>query len=830
MNKFEHLVVVLLGAPACLAGRGRPAAAQQSGCPLGAALCGDAAAAPPSASPATAAVSASTSGLVYAPVNVWPYPRSVGFGDGVAAAQGPYALSIGGSGAVQIEGCGEANTALLRELLEEAANPTVAFRGTARSYDEAPYANVDGACPAARRCSVDADCGGGAGAGLAAGTTKSWCYASAARAYNSTHACPPSSPFNAPCGCCVSGTAGARSLPALRNVTIACNSSAMGASPRAAALGAASESESAGEQKARQLAEDAYELRVTSAGGVSIVGGAASGAAYAIATLGQLARWDGRQRAVVLDRVPVHVADGPAFPWRGLMVDVSRHFVPMAQLLSVVDAMFAAKLNVFHLHLTDAPSFPYGSAAFPELAAEGSWSSTSDAGRATTYTAADMAALAAAAERRFVQLVLEFDTPAHTMSWGRSHPEIMADCWRWLAQANPKVDVDSDDCLAMDPTAPAARALVAALLAEAAAVAGPRHRYLHLGGDEVKTDCWDSVAHIKAYATAHYGNSSDAAYRLLQVEWTREVTTKAAVDAGKTPVLWQSTPDGPDDPAWAPHSAGLPNSTVMMAWLSAASVAAYAKAGQPVVNTIGFYVADFGAGGWQTAYSHPVMPPGLTAAEQALVLGGHVCIWGESFDGASLPVLAYQVSMGAAENFWGKWDGNGNGNGGLARALDDDGEAATLAGAGVGAAAEGSGGNSSAPSYWWAYAASDCPDIDLPGACPGTPDKVACCTGQTVAQCKETCAKTVGCTGFNFPHGILKGEDCLAHKAASATSSTLYVLEASPQPPPPPTPNPPPPPQWVGSWALNDRYNRFLCHLKNYGVVSPPTMPSHCGP
>jgi hypothetical protein len=63
-----------------------------------------------------------------------------------------------------------------------------------------------------------------------------------------------------------------------------------------------------------------------------------------------------------------------------------------------------------------------------------------------------------------------------------------------------------------------------------------------------------------------------------------------------------------------------------------------------VVNTIGFYVADFGGGsGWQRVYNAAVMPGGLTPSEQELVLGGEVCIWGESFDGASLPMLAFQV-------------------------------------------------------------------------------------------------------------------------------------------------------------------------------------------
>ena len=68
----------------------------------------------------------------------------------------------------------------------------------------------------------------------------------------------------------------------------------------------------------------------------------------------------------------------------------------------------------------------------------------------------------------------------------------MAQCWEWMAKSQFKTDVDSDDCMALDPTNPAARAMVSTLFAEAAEIVGPAARHLHVGGDEVKFPCWDS--------------------------------------------------------------------------------------------------------------------------------------------------------------------------------------------------------------------------------------------------------------------------------------------------------------------------------------------------
>lgn len=184
-----------------------------------------------------------TSGIVYSPVNVWPYPKSITFGD---AADGPHALQVAASG-VTIHGCHRDLSAFVTESTE---GVTRTFRSPARSYDNQPYALVDKACDS--KCSTNADCGGG------------MCFTQSSRRWNSTHACPPSSQFSSPCGCCVKGSA----LPIISTITITCTDDKQSKS---------SSYTNGARAKTAAASENAnYELNITTTG-VSIVAATSQG-------------------------------------------------------------------------------------------------------------------------------------------------------------------------------------------------------------------------------------------------------------------------------------------------------------------------------------------------------------------------------------------------------------------------------------------------------------------------------------------------------------------------------------------------------------------------
>lgn len=556
-------------------------------------------------------------------LRVWPYPASVVSPDNVTRlSTGPVSLVSNGSAATEVvvdPACG----AQVAAIAERSLFLGYRYRDVTRTWSETPaYQQRDDAfCATDRRCAVDDDCQG-SGA----------CYVPWSVRWSAAQACAPSSLYNAKCGCCVASASSAATPPRVSVLSISCSATASGGSGRPTGV------------------DGGYHLEVSAVDGsaaphINITASTARGAAYALMTLAQLLQHEPALGVYVLPVSPLVVDDAPALEWRGMMVDTSRHFIPLDDLKAVVDGMLAAKMTPLHWHIVDSPSFPFAADSNPALAEEGSWSGDA----ATTYSPADVAGLVQYAADRFVEVLLEIDTPAHTLSWGKGEPDIMTDCYEWLSTW-PAKDEDRDDAVAIDPTAPKAPAVVSSLLAEVAELSGDG-RYLHIGGDEIKSGCWNASARIQAAVVAKFGDLSDTSFRKLQAEWTRDVSAAAVVKAGKTPVMWQATPSGPADPAWN-ASAGLPSDMIYMSWLNTASVAAYAKAGSRVVATAPFYVAGYAAGAWSSEYEGAVVPANLTAAQRANVLGGQVCVWGETMDASNVATLAWQVGGAAAENFW----------------------------------------------------------------------------------------------------------------------------------------------------------------------------------
>ena len=112
--------------------------------------------------------------------------------------------------------------------------------------------------------------------------------------------------------------------------------------------------------------------------------------------------------------------------------------------LSLIDGMYASKLNKLHIHATDSTAWTIRQMHILN------WQGWVMEPCCTFYSKSDITSIVERRER-FVDVIFELDTPAHTLSIARSHPEMMANCWEWLARSGYKVDVDSDDTISLNP-------------------------------------------------------------------------------------------------------------------------------------------------------------------------------------------------------------------------------------------------------------------------------------------------------------------------------------------------------------------------------------------
>ncbi len=180
----------------------------------------------------------------------------------------------------------------------------------------------------------------------------------------------------------------------------------------------------------------------------------------------------------------VVVRDRPRFPWRGLLIDVGRHFMPLAVLERNLDGMAAAKLNVLHWHLTEDQGFRVESRRLPKLHGMGSDGSF--------YSQEQVRAVVAYAADRGIRVVPEFDMPGHTTSWFVGHPELASAPGPYVIERKWGI-FDP----VMDPTREEVYRLLDAFLGEMAALFPDP--FLHIGGDEVKGKHWEANERIQAF-------------------------------------------------------------------------------------------------------------------------------------------------------------------------------------------------------------------------------------------------------------------------------------------------------------------------------------------
>jgi hexosaminidase len=175
----------------------------------------------------------------------------------------------------------------------------------------------------------------------------------------------------------------------------------------------------------------------------------------------------------------VRIEDAPRFEWRGLLVDISRHFFGKAALLGIIDEMAAHKLNVLHLHLTDDPGWRFEVPAYPKLVTVGA-RGDEDApgvGPPRYLSKRDVRELVDHARSRYVEIVPEIELPTHCAAAARAYPEL------FLGERS------------INPARDASWAFIGEVFAEAARQFPAR--YLHFGGDEFGGESWDQSPEVQ---------------------------------------------------------------------------------------------------------------------------------------------------------------------------------------------------------------------------------------------------------------------------------------------------------------------------------------------
>ncbi|PLR30242.1 beta-N-acetylhexosaminidase [Chimaeribacter coloradensis] len=300
--------------------------------------------------------------------------------------------------------------------------------------------------------------------------------------------------------------------------------------------------------------DERYQLTITPQGAV-LNAETRFGALRGMETLLQLIHNNGSHTALPL----VRIIDAPRFPWRGVLLDSARHFLPVSDIKRQLDGMAAAKLNVFHWHLTDDQGWRFASTHYPKLQEQAS--------DGQFYSVAQMKEVVAYATSLGIRVVPEIDLPGHASAIAVAYPELVSAPGPYLMQREWGVHQPT-----LDPSRQETYQFVDTILGEVAAIFPDP--YLHIGGDEVDPTQWNASPTIQAFMQRN--NLADS--HALQAYFNRRLTLVLG--------SWQRTMVGWDEI----HHPDLPKTAVIQSWQGPDALGTVAQEGYKGLLSTGFYL------------------------------------------------------------------------------------------------------------------------------------------------------------------------------------------------------------------------------------------------
>lgn len=323
--------------------------------------------------------------------------------------------------------------------------------------------------------------------------------------------------------------------------------------------------------------DESYQLHVTPQG-ATLTATTRFGALRGMETLLQLVQ-NGPQNSFIPS---VTINDAPRFPWRGLLLDSARHFIPLPDILRQLDGMAAAKLNVFHWHLTDDQGWRFASVRYPKLQQRAS--------DGLFYTQEQMKEVVRYAAERGIRVVPEIDLPGHASAVAVAYPELMSAPGPYEMERNWGVLKP-----VLDPTSEATYAFVDALVGELAAIFPDS--YLHIGGDEVDDTQWKNNPAIQKVMVEKEIADSHA----LQA-WFNQRLEKILEKHQRRMVGW--------DEIFHPD---LPKSILIQSWQGQDALGKIASQDYKGILSTGFYLDQPQSTAYH--YRNEVLPQGLNQVD-----------------------------------------------------------------------------------------------------------------------------------------------------------------------------------------------------------------------
>jgi hexosaminidase len=330
----------------------------------------------------------------------------------------------------------------------------------------------------------------------------------------------------------------------------------------------------------------------------------------------------------------VTINDVPRFVWRGLMIDVSRHFQPIAVIKRNLEAMASVKMNVFHWHLTDDQGFRIESKVYPklqELASDGLY-----------YTQEQIKDIVAYANNLGIRVIPEIDVPGHASAILTAYPELGSkDGYKYAIERFSGVFDPT-----LNPTLDITYEFLKNLFTEITPLFPDA--YFHIGGDENEGKHWDENKSIQKFKKKNKleTNHDLQTYFNIKLE-------KILNKLGKKLMGWDEimTPDMPTTAvihSWRGENEGLSNGS---------SLISAAKKGYQAVLSNGYYIDRM----LSVEHHYSVDPIGdieLTDNERARILGGEATMWSELVTPQTIDSRIWPRTAAIAERFWSSQDIN----------------------------------------------------------------------------------------------------------------------------------------------------------------------------